>query len=605
MEGIELKNEYPVEVIKTGGKALKKAIIKTEKGKILGVPLYCIIYKKATTKSSTQDKGEYIAVVGSRTYNDETAVHAMVKRLIANGYGIASGGANGADHHALTAILRFNPQAGKIFTVGDRRSVAQSEAAPLQELQRKGGIIRTGRIHAKVSRQEYTAALFQRTDEMMKDPAVKGAIAFLDPAAENSGTWYTVEAAIFRGKRAIVCTTDKKALQEFPDGYWRRLEQNPDMYLWVVRYSRPLLTSVKVDGACRHIETIEKKHGSPALVARSNQLPDNELLADAPSVSKVPPDHADTDAFPPYSGRSTYRTQGSWTIEVKSLKEAVEKVNPDQAPLFSNDLDRMIWEEYMNASGNQAFREDIAEPRLYRQIPYIMARTGASPVQADDLRRSWDILGDTPELYRFYFADTKQKGIEDALAYYHTLAESLEKVTQVSDEDVTRAWTYVYRAEDGDEDDSESLSEEDFDDGDDVRTWIPLGEIEDLPWLSQQPKEYQELIDAIEEAMPEDLPALGKELYDKAANFTKAQKMVAFETYARVKAKALAQAERRMQGDTLKVKKAILKAKTRREIARLGQRMHKGQKEGKARINPREWSVLWKVYRQKKTEALA
>ena len=60
-----------------------------------------------------------------------------------------------------------------------------------------------------------------------------------------------------------------------------------------------------------------------------------------------------------------------------------------------------------------------------------------------------------------------------------------------------------------------------------------------------------------------------------------------------------------MKSDALKVKRAILKAKNKAHLANLGQRMHKGQKEAKADINPREWSALWNIYHQKKAEALA
>jgi hypothetical protein len=147
-----------------------------------------------------------------------------------------------------------------------------------------------------------------------------------------------------------------------------------------------------------------------------------------------------------------------------------------------------------------------------------------------------------------------------------------------------------------------------FDEDEEIRSWIPLGEAEDLDmaapdWFRQQPREYVKLLDAIEEATHADLPALGKELYAKAKGFTKAQRIVAFEAYARAREKALAWTEKHLNADALKVKRAILKAKARREIAQLGQRMHKGQKEGRVQIGPQEWTVLWRAYGQRKALA--
>lgn len=41
------ESEYPVEVIKAGGKKLAKAIVKTRKAVVMVVPRYSIIYRKA------------------------------------------------------------------------------------------------------------------------------------------------------------------------------------------------------------------------------------------------------------------------------------------------------------------------------------------------------------------------------------------------------------------------------------------------------------------------------------------------------------------------------------------------------------------------------
>ncbi|MBI4332086.1 MAG: hypothetical protein HY673_12465, partial [Chloroflexi bacterium] len=100
------------------------------------------------------------------------------------------------------------------------------------------------------------------------------------------------------------------------------------------------------------------------------------------------------------------------------------------------------------------------------------------------------------------------------------------------------------------------------------------------------------------------LPGIGQEIQRRAlgGELTRNQKAVAFESYFRAKTKILEQAEKRMKSDAQKTKKAILKAKTPQELARLGERMYKGQKEGKGDISPREWTILWKEYNRRKKE---
>lgn len=283
-----------------------------------------------------------------------------------------------------------------------------------------------------------------------------------------------------------------------------------------------------------------------------------------------------------------------------------------------------------------------------------MAQTGVTRAQARALCQSWDVIGGTSELYRFYFGEFREiqqtasvlgfapeRLNEIAISYYRYLADELEKVTWVSETDIMGTWERTYTRDDllgfdkaaddyeketalgfnGREIEMGQLPDEVFaeeaevtpnpladEEGEEILSWIPLGEAEGLDavqpnWFKQQPREYVKLLDAIEEAAPADLPALGKELYTKAKNFTKAQRMVAFETYARAKEKALAWTERHLNTDARKVRRAILKAGGRGQLAQLAQRIHQGQKEGKAQINSQEWAALWKIYQQRKAQA--
>ncbi|MBI2919353.1 MAG: hypothetical protein HYY01_15370, partial [Chloroflexi bacterium] len=272
-------------------------------------------YLKALASRTEEPPNAYMAVVGSRDFSDEAAVHGIVKRLVDNGYGIASGGATGADHFALTAITNLNPKAGKIYTVGDLdpQVVNPGEVEPLLELLRQGGDLRIGQIHAPAGYEEYSKALLKRSDDLVRDPTVQGVVAFLEPGADNSGTWHTVGRAIAEEKRMLVYSTDPDLLQTdfVKDGHWSPLEHNPNFYQWVTTGDRIAFVD-EVTGEVDHFvvknlpqggysaarQAVEKRGGSPALIARESgqaitfprtgaQLQDWELLSQTGSSSFV------------------------------------------------------------------------------------------------------------------------------------------------------------------------------------------------------------------------------------------------------------------------------------------------------------------------------
>lgn len=41
------ESEYPVEVLKVGGKKMAKAVVKTQKAVVIVVPKYSVVYRKA------------------------------------------------------------------------------------------------------------------------------------------------------------------------------------------------------------------------------------------------------------------------------------------------------------------------------------------------------------------------------------------------------------------------------------------------------------------------------------------------------------------------------------------------------------------------------
>jgi len=138
---------------------------------------------------------KYIGVIGSRKlpliYKEK--VKKVVRQLLDKGFGIASGGAVGADEYALDALLELNAcHRGVIFSAW--RDVSQFPVSVREKIKKflsLGGEVVWGSIPPSASRSVVVAGLLSRNIRLVLGAA--GIVAF--PYGESRGTYYTVRNA--------------------------------------------------------------------------------------------------------------------------------------------------------------------------------------------------------------------------------------------------------------------------------------------------------------------------------------------------------------------------------------------------------------------------
>ena len=193
--------------------------------------------------------GGLVAVVGSRALPASWAgrVSQVVSSLVARGCSVGSGGALGSDLFALQAVLRLGAVKGaQVFLPG---SVSQAPAATahlLQSFLARGGEVILGSVAPGCSRQEYVAALFSRSQALVR--ASVGVVAFV--VGQSPGTWFTCQCAARFGRSVVIFPLEgPRALRCLGCGSWQPLPCWPGSWRWV--------PSVQVGQRCRHGITVQ------------------------------------------------------------------------------------------------------------------------------------------------------------------------------------------------------------------------------------------------------------------------------------------------------------------------------------------------------------
>ena len=167
----------------------------------------------------------YCAVVGSRSLPQSWAGHvaAVTTTLIENGWKIVSGGAVGADHMALQAVVETGHSRDMRVYLPARVEDAPPAVQPtLKALAEQGGRLVLGSLFSHPDHKIYIQALFRRTRQMVADS--QAVVAYLAPG-KSSGTRFTICQAISRGIPVTVFTTGHVQLPEPGDwpGSWEKV----------------------------------------------------------------------------------------------------------------------------------------------------------------------------------------------------------------------------------------------------------------------------------------------------------------------------------------------------------------------------------------------
>jgi predicted Rossmann fold nucleotide-binding protein DprA/Smf involved in DNA uptake len=143
-------------------------------------------------------------VIGSRSLPVSFAplVYHIVSLLLSRGYGIASGGAVGADSFALAAVIRRGVASRcVIYSAWASASGFPSSVQPqVSRFLASGGQVVWGSCPVGASRQEAVSALLGRNRRLVSASSV--IVAFLH--GQSRGSLYTVRQAVEQGVPVIV-----------------------------------------------------------------------------------------------------------------------------------------------------------------------------------------------------------------------------------------------------------------------------------------------------------------------------------------------------------------------------------------------------------------
>ena len=146
----------------------------------------------------------FVGVVGSRSLPPSFAplVSRVVSCLLFRGYGIASGGAVGADSFALSALLQQGAaSSGVVFSAWQSASGFPASVRPqVSQFLSSGGQVVWGPASPGAPRQQVVSALLGRNQRLVS--ASCSLAAFLH--GSSRGSLFTVRQAVSRGVPVVV-----------------------------------------------------------------------------------------------------------------------------------------------------------------------------------------------------------------------------------------------------------------------------------------------------------------------------------------------------------------------------------------------------------------
>jgi len=202
----------------------------------------------------------YVAVVGSRSWARERLVSGIVRWLLTRGFGVITGGALGADTHALAAVLLAGAvDRGRLILPWPVDLMPRDVRGLLRRFAALGGRVDTV-LSARPGYNSAAAALRVRT-ELVVDASC-GVLAFLHGA--TPGTWFTIRYAIGRGLPVVVITASGRPPRPLPGGRWMAVADGPltGAFRWGPRATHPTATT-QDPNSLREIVAVPSAVGMP------------------------------------------------------------------------------------------------------------------------------------------------------------------------------------------------------------------------------------------------------------------------------------------------------------------------------------------------------
>ncbi len=145
-----------------------------------------------------------VGVVGSRSLpvRFSALVGQVVSLFLSRGFGVGSGGAMGADHFALSAVLSSGSSArGVVFSAWSSVSGFPSSVRPdVERFIGSGGSVVWGSVSSGCARPVAVSALLRRNERLVSASSVIVAFLF----GPSRGSLYTIRHAVSCGVPVIV-----------------------------------------------------------------------------------------------------------------------------------------------------------------------------------------------------------------------------------------------------------------------------------------------------------------------------------------------------------------------------------------------------------------
>ena len=331
-----------------------------------------------------------------------------------------------------------------------------------------------------------------------------------------------------------------------------------------------------------------------------------------------------------------YRHYNAYRALLKKLPGTVYDRSLSTLDIFSLDtddpqahisalstLERMTLEDCDFVGGKAVtWHENVTDMPYHLRLDYLTKRLGCTPNEAEVIREYFVELDATPEMVDTFIRWTNKRGFDKGLQYFKDLAAELEALKPSPEDaleaDAQHVYKHSYIADPGEE--YESTEDEDVETsgflineyaGTPVsireESFEPysyhLVDEEDyqLPWESTQPGWYRSLLWRVRKSTDFDkLTELGKKTYE--SNLSRDQASVFWSEYT-IKKKAL---ERKIPLSPA-ARAFIQKIDHAPDgLPGLGAWLYRVQHGETNIVNPpleREWKVIWKVYRQRKSDS--
>lgn len=493
----------------------------------------------------------FFAVVGSREYSNFSLIKKVVFWILSQGFGIASGGALGADLHALHAVILAGKEAcqkSAVYLPATLTDAPKACQGAIQRFLALGGQVFEGLPGFAISK------LFVRNEKLVKNSL--GVFAFFE--GESKGTLHACKCS-FPQKKPLFIFPDFSESEDMPElgaGTFISMPGFKDGFQFISKNiddSRQLKLS-DLGKIFDHSNYGECYNG---MMNHASDMPmhDRQLFEDlTQNGSQILKEHDNVSAC--QSHLSLKYLSSRLFPYFRSSQDAQNQIELFRNALISFDASREVTNYYILQLDTRPFSEVLAEISFFSDE---MQKLSISSADEIDLE---------------FYAGYEKSETEEAE----------EEVSEIID------FFELNEAEEVEE--TETLSAQSMVG---MHVFGSMYEETETLWVDQQPETFTQLYEKIRACSSlEELHLRGAQLY-KSADFSNIQKSVLFSAHSAKKAELT---PKRLSPAAEHFIEVISASKCRQKLGAELFKIQKGEltpQKGKL-PQKEEWTAIWKAY---------